>query len=349
MSLGFTIRSNYFVSFWHLVIVLLSCSTIVLAQGGVGSTRGLPETSGGTNTIQGHLYFPEGDTTGKRVRISLESTDETSRMTQSDADGSFHFNSLKPGSYTVVVDGGKDYDNARESVFFEGSYRNVVVPINLKTKGAGAAAFAGIPKPAVDSYKRAQDLAQKGEHKKAVEELKGALAQAPNFALAVSELGRQYQMLNQWDKAAETYESLLKLTPNDASAHLNLGISLYNISVSLLSEKKTDEANQKLGEAEQHLRQALKMNSAGPNAHYYLALTLIKYRKYEEAQKEMELAVANGGDNLALAHKYLGGLYMSAKRNKEAADQLEKYLQIDPKAKDAEQIRGTIKDLRSKQ
>jgi Tfp pilus assembly protein PilF len=40
---------------------------------------------------------------------------------------------------------------------------------------------------------------------------------------------------------------------------------------------------------------------------------------------------------------------MSAKRYKEAADELEKYLQLDPKAKDAEQIRSTIKELRSKQ
>src|SRR5256885_3277531 len=95
MSLTFTIRSNYFVGFLCLVIVL-SCSTLAIAQGGVGSTRGLPETSGGTNTIQGHLYFPEGDTAGKRVKITLESTDEMSKTTQSDADGSFLFNSLKP-------------------------------------------------------------------------------------------------------------------------------------------------------------------------------------------------------------------------------------------------------------
>src|SRR5205085_4707792 len=104
-----------------------------------------------------------------------------SKTTQSDADGSFLFNSLKSGSYTITVEGGKDYDNARESVFFEGSYRNVVIPIHLKTKGAATAAFAGVPKPAVDSYKKAQDLAQKGDHKKAIEELKSALAQAPSF------------------------------------------------------------------------------------------------------------------------------------------------------------------------
>ena len=63
---------------------------------------------------------------------------------------------------------------------------------------------------------------------------------------------------------------------------------------------------------------------------------------------EFEAAIANGGENLALAHKYLGGLYMSQKP-KEAADELEKYLKLDPKAPDADRIKGTIKDLRAKQ
>jgi regulator of sirC expression with transglutaminase-like and TPR domain len=62
----------------------------------------------------------------------------------------------------------------------------------------------------------------------------------------------------------------------------------------------------------------------------------------------MELAISNGGDDLALAHKYLGGLYLGSK-NPKAVDELEKYLRLDPKAADAERIKGTIKDLRSKQ
>ena len=40
---------------------------------------------------------------------------------------------------------------------------------------------------------------------------------------------------------------------------------------------------------------------------------------------------------------------MSARRNKEAADELEKYVQLDPKAADVERIKVTIKDLRNKQ
>jgi hypothetical protein len=44
----------------------------------------------------------------------------------------------------------------------------------------------------------------------------------------------------------------------------------------------------------------------------------------------------------------LGGLYLGAHQNAAAADELEKYLSLDPKAADAERIKGTIKELRAK-
>ena len=40
---------------------------------------------------------------------------------------------------------------------------------------------------------------------------------------------------------------------------------------------------------------------------------------------------------------------MSAGKNQQAANELEKYVKLDPKAPDADRIKGTIKDLRSKQ
>jgi tetratricopeptide (TPR) repeat protein len=74
---------------------------------------------------------------------------------------------------------------------------------------------------------------------------------------------------------------------------------------------------------------------------------MISTKRYPEAVPEFEAAIANGGENLALAHKYLGGLWMNTKPQ-EAADELDKYLKLDPKAPDADKIKGTIKELRSK-
>lgn len=334
--------------FQLFVVVLATCLTVQAQGGGVGSTRGLPETGAGTNTIQGRVYFPEGHPPKNSFRVTLESVEDTGRSTHTDSDGAFRFNSLKAGSYTITVDGGKDYENGRETVYFEGSLRNVVVPIYLKSKAA-AEALAKIPSAARTAYAKGLEAGGKGDSNKAAEFLAEAVRFHPEFPQALAELGLHYMKLNKWDSAADTYRALLKLTKDNANANLNLGVALYHASLELLNQKKIEEANQKLTEAEQFLRQAIALNLAGPNPHYYLGLTLIRFKKYDEALKELELAIANGGENMALAHKYLGGLHMSAKRNKEAAAYLEKYLQLEPKAQDAEQIRKTIKALTGSQ
>jgi regulator of sirC expression with transglutaminase-like and TPR domain len=71
--------------------------------------------------------------------------------------------------------------------------------------------------------------------------------------------------------------------------------------------------------------------------------------KYAEAQRELEAATASGKDEVAMAHRYLGGIYWGQKDHKRAADELELYLKLDPKAPDAERTRAAIKELRSKQ
>ena len=340
------------VCFVNSAILLLSVALLANAQG-VGSSRGL--TSGdGSNTIQGRVFFPSGEQNGgKLIKLHLESTDSSGgASTATDQDGAFRFNGVRAGSYTVVVDGGKDYESTREPVTIDpiGGGRVVQVNIQLRPKAdTSNPAFAGVPQTALDFYQKGTAAAQKGNAKGAVEFLGKAVAAYPNFPVALSDLGSQYLKLFQWDKASETFEALLKLRPNDAAAQLDLGIALYNISATLLNDKKLEEANQKLTQAESHLREALRLKSTGPSAHYYLGMTLIKLRRYDEAQSELESTIKNGGDGISLAHKYLGGLYMSAHRNKEAADELEKYVQLEPKAADAERIKGTIKDLRSKQ
>ena len=47
-----------------------------------------------------------------------------------------------------------------------------------------------------------------------MELLDKAVVAYPGFALALNELGLQYLKLSQWDKAAETFEALLKTAPD---------------------------------------------------------------------------------------------------------------------------------------
>ncbi len=318
-----------------------------------GSSRGL-SSGDGTHTIQGRVFFPSGQAlTGMSVKVNLESTNGEGASTSTDQDGSFRFNRVRGGNYAVVVDGGKEFESAREPVSIDPGGTSgpiTTVTIHLRAKvSASNPAFAGVPQNALDFYQKGTAAAQKGNSKSAADFFGKAVSAYPSFSVALNDLGVQYMKLGQMDKAAETFEALLKLKPDDATAHLDLGIAYYNLSTALLTEKKLDESSQKAGQAEKQLREALKLNSPGPTAHYYLGLSLIKLRQFDAAQKELELAISNGGENLAQAHRFLGGLYQRAQKNKEAADELEKYLKLDPKAVDADHIKEIIKGLRAKQ
>ena len=323
-----------------LTCLMLVTSFVIHAQA-PGSSRGLA-AGDGINMIQGRVHSPSGQLVdSKTVKVGLESVGTFGNMTTvADQDGTFRFRSLVAGTYTVVVDAGKEYEIARESVTIDRGVgpggRIVQVAIQLKYKiDANNPAFANVPADALSAYQKGTAAAKKGDAKQAVEFLRKAVTVYPAFAIALNDLGNQYMKLVEWAKAGETFEALLKLKPADASAHLDLGIVRFN-------EKKFEDA-------ETHLQQALKLNKSGPTAYYYLGLTLLSLKRYEESEQQLRLAISNGGENLALAHKYLGGLYMNSKKNQEAADELEKYLKLDPKATDAERIKGTIKDLRNKQ
>ena len=337
--------------YFYASVLLLSLTSLAHSQV-LGSNRG-PVGGEGSNTIQGRVYFPSGDQRGKAIKLHLETNLAISNQTTvTDQDGVFRFNSLPPGTYTVVVEGGKEYENSRETVTIEpiGASRVSQVNIQLRPKiDAANAAFAGVPKPALEAYQKGTTAAQKGDSKAAVEFLNQAVTAAPNFELALSDLGSQYLKLLQWSKAEETFDALVKLKPADAGAQLNLGIALYNEGVELMGQQKFEDAEKKFNGSEAHLREAIRLKLPGPSAHYYLGMMLIKFKAYEEAQKELELAISNGGENLALVHKFLGGVYMSTHKNKEAANELEKYLKLEPGAPDADKIKASVKDLRSKQ
>ena len=340
-----SIRLYFFAS-----ILVLALTSFANAQA-LGSNRG-PVGGEGSNTIQGRVYFPSGDQRGKAVKLHLETNLAISNQsTVTDQDGVFRFNSLPPGTYTVVVEGGKEYENSRETVTIEpiGAGRVSQVNIQLRPKiDAANTVFAGVPKPALDAYQKGTTAAQKGDSKTAVEFLSQAVTAAPNFELALNDLGTQYLKLLQWSKAEETFDALVKLKPTDPVAQLNLGIALYNEGVDLMGQKKFEDAEKEFNGCETHLREAVRLKLPGPSAHYYLGMMLVKFKVYEEAQKELELAISSGGENLALAHRTLGGVYLSTHKNKEAADELEKYLKLEPKAPDAEKIKTSIKELRSK-
>lgn len=318
-----------------LVSLALVVFSIDLRAQGVGGTRGLPGSSGGIHTIQGRVYAPSGKPVSTPLRVRLDSPNTGSIQTVTDHDGAFTFPRLEAGDYRITVEGGSEFENANDSasIYRESSPGGRIVRVDIFMRPKEN--FGSVHKDAVDAYKKAQELDRAGDGKKAIEQLNKALAVYPRFGPALNLLGVQYLKLGQPDKAAETLEQAVKVAPDDFLPRLNYGIALLN-------QKKFDLA-------EQQLRMALSKNEAAPTAHMYLGIALMNLKRLDEAEKELRVAVNSNSNEIAPAHRYLGGIYWGMRDYKRAADELETYLKLMPNAADAERTKAAIKDLRSKQ
>jgi tetratricopeptide (TPR) repeat protein len=329
--------------------LLLVCTSIQAQSGG-----GLDSTgTGGRHLIQGRIYFPSGRRTDVRIKVKLESYNFGGLSVLSDQNGNFRFSNLNPGSYTVVVDAGEEYEIYRESVYIDSdgtndrrgitlppitrSYSIQVTlrlkPVDASKPGVVSAALAAIPPRARELYQKAIESA-KTDGRKAVEELQSALAIYPDFALALNELGVQFLRLGQVDKAAQALANAVKVAPEDFMPRLNYGFALLN--------------QRKFAEAEEELRVAVKKNSSVAMAHLYLGMTLAIQRKLDEGEKELRAAININAPEMGSAHKYLGGIYIEKREYKRAADELDAYLKLVPNATDSDITRRKIRELRNK-
>ena len=320
------------------------------AQGSKSSTG-----TGGIHTIQGYIFFPSGRRAeGQSIVVKLQSLQYAELQAIPDSSGAFTFSQLAPGSYTIIINAGNEYDVYSEGVYIDSDLNlsrmgvrlppnpqrhTVMAHLQLKNK-AGAkpgilnAALAAVPEKARKLYERGLEEARSENPAKAVSSLKEAVTLYPNFPLALNELGVQYLKLRQVSKAVEVLKQAIKLSPDAASPRLNLGIALLE--------------TKQYATAEEHLREALKLNTNSATAHMYFGIALLRQSKFDEAEKELVLATQANASQLSMANYYLGGLYWRKKDYTRAVEQLEKYLAATPNAPDAERVRATIKDFRSR-
>ena len=346
-----------------VVIALWLAPAAVLGQGSGRDSTG----TGGNHIIAGKIFFPSGRRAEGTIQVKLQSFGAGEMSTMADASGAFTFTSLSPGNYTVVINAGDNYEIAREAVTIDSDLnlsrsgitlnpgtRRYTVMVTLQNKANNHtkasvvnAALAEVTPEARALYEKGLEFAKAGDSVKAIENLKSALALFPKFPLALNEIGVQYLRLGQPGNAVEPLRLATQFSPDAASPKLNLGIALLD--------------TKKFSEAETKLRTALRI-AATPATHMYLGLTLYYLHNHAEAEKELKSAIESSGDQLNIAHYYLGGLYWKLgnelnpdldherqlREYRRAADELETYLRLTPEAPDAERVRGTIKQLRAK-
>ena len=330
-----------------IILGMLLLSPSAHAQGSGKSSTG----TGGVHVIQGYVFFPSGRKADTTIVVKLESLQYAELQVIPDSSGAFTFSALAPGSYTVVVNAGKEYDVSREGVYIDSDLnlsrmgvrlptttRRYTVMVHLRPKDSPGtkpavvnAALAEVPEKARKLYEKGVEESR-DDAAKAAESFKQAVTLYPNFPLALNELGVQYLKLRQINKAIDALKEACKLNPDAFQSRLNLGIALLE--------------SKQFGEAEGQLRGALEKNNNAPSAHMYLGIALLRLKKFAEAEQELLIAAQPNAAYLSMSNYYLGGLYWRNKDYPKAVEQLEKYVLLTPNAPDIDRVRVTIKELR---
>jgi len=297
---------------------------------------------GGVNTITGTVLVG-GQRMERHVTVRLRTMTKGDRVVVTDDYGNFAFRGLGSGDYTIVIDKEKDFQPFFQVVSiiqprgFPPQTYTLSIRLTPKTETAAKpgvinAELAKIPKPALDLFNKAQELAKNGDNSQAIVQLKAAIASYPEFMLAYNELGVQYMRLNDLQKSDEALQAALKIDPKAFMPLMNRGIVLV--------------MQKRYGDAEPVLREAVKIKSDQAVAHYFLGQAVANLGNFDEAEKELTTAVKLGGDEMKEAHRLLAIIYSSRGDKKHAIEELEAYLRLVPTTPDAAQLRNVILKLK---
>lgn len=309
----------------------------------------------GRNTIGGHVF----DTSRRPVEgVYVELLDEVDtvlRRVRTDGAGRYVFNNLSDGNFQLrVLTHGTNFveQTRRVSItnFLGGaagqSYEEHFTLVAKQPSDAATAASSstpgvvfvqeGVPETAKAAYERGvKEMDREGGDKEAaLADFKKAVELFPTYYMALERLGTEYVRRREFAAARDALIKAVEVNPRGQKSLFALGVAQYNL-------------NQK-AEAAASLRRSVELNPSSVNSQLWLGIVLLKDGKAGEAEPHLKRAHDLGDGRVADVHMYLAQLYGDTKRYAQAADELEHFLKAAPQARDAENIRKLIKQLREK-
>lgn len=287
-------------------------------------------------------------------RVRVELCDEVEMMimqTYTDSTGRYSFRNLSQGTFIIKVhsDGAHISQKARVSLAaFRGAHHEqldfTLKPVT-EAKGATVPANSGsifvqeVPESARKAYERAlKQLENSKQVEQGISSLQEAIGLFPNYFVALERLGVEYVKRQEYDPARTTLTKAAMVNADGVAALYALGVAQYHL--------------RQWPEASESLRRSLLLAPESPNAafaHFYRGLALVKASQAADAETHLRKAYELGANAIPPeVHMHLAQIYSNNKRYRDAANQLELFLKRTPDARDAENIKQLIRQLRAK-
>lgn len=321
-------RSAFFFRLSFVAIVIFLATMITLGQG-IGD-RNRPQGLG-SYRIDGKVYLPDGRPAAN-IMVNVVGTETASSSIRTNDNGEFEVSGLGNGNYTLSIRAA-GFRNESESITIAGGSQSQPVIFHLKLAAAANPILKDVPKNALTLYEKGLEKATKNDAKGAVSDFDSAIAAYPQFAAAYYEKGAALLKTNDLDNATAAFVKAIEIKPDYVEAKYGYGLVMFQKKEYTVSAAAFNDV--------------LQQRKDMAEAHLNLGISLFYLKNVAAAENELKSALATkGGEKLAIAHLYLGQIYSQKKRNPEAVTELEKYLEMVPKAPNADRIKQAIEQLK---
>ncbi|HKO44955.1 MAG TPA: tetratricopeptide repeat protein [Pyrinomonadaceae bacterium] len=291
------------------------------------------------NSISGHVTDGRSAIPNLQVEL-LNDMDSVIQRTKTDSSGLFAFRRLSTGIFQVRVQTyGTSYIGQTKRVQLERTRAFEQVDFVLGSNQTssisptgGAVFVQEVPEQARREFDRGSDLLKNDRREEGIAALKKAVEMFPSYFAALELLGMQYVK-------QQEYEPAIALLTKAVEVNRRAYQSLYGLSVAQQSLKQ-------LPQAVESMRRAITLNPGSVNANLWMGMLLRQAAKLDEAETYLKQADKLAASKSPDAHWQLALLFNDLKRYREAADELELFLKVQPDSKDTDLIKKLIQRLR---
>ena len=185
-----------------------------------------------------------------------------------------------------------------------------------------------VSKMAFKAFQQASEESARGNYSKAIEYLRKAIKDTPNFFEAYNNLGAQYQKLKDWDKAIEAFKHAIEIKSNSPKPYLNLG-NIY------LERGELDSALK-------NFQSVLELEDSNLRAHLALGKIYLEKRDFGRAENHLEAITRLNPLQNRQAFLILIQMEIMAQRFERAKHFLNNFLIYFPSDPEAEKLKQEI-------
>ena len=319
----------------------------------ISTHAGFAQSNRFNNSISGFVFDSTTRSPVADVYVELKNDSyNTLRRVRTDGTGRFSFNGIPSGQFVVKVSPyGTNYLEQSQNVSIVSnniggriSSDSVYLDIYLKQDNrqnkqefypAGAVFVQDIPASAKDFYKKAIDELNDKRLDSGLENLKKALEVFPDYYDALNRLGIEYVRQNKYYESLPFLIKAVEINQRGFSSFYGLGIAAYNLK--------------QMKEATEAFRATTVLNPQSVYAQLQYGRSLRITGNFKEAEKALLKAKSLDKDSeLSEIYWQLGLLYDKTGRYGDAANELEKYIKVQPDIPNLQQIKSLIAKLRLK-